>query len=151
MTLWIEDDVVYDALGSGNDGSLLASGVPFCVSEDRRCCVLVREHSAWLVRGEGWRDANSPPGLGEQGRLVLNFYRAQQDECTGVWFKAFVPIREGLVELALAGESSCTIRGAVHELHLRFDGIDRLMWQLMTGHAQPEEEIERLYSLIGEE
>ena len=79
--LWIDDDTVTHALESGDDSNLVRSGVPFCISQDSTYCVLAREHEAWLVPAEGWRDANTPPATDAQGRLALNFYKRRP--CAG--------------------------------------------------------------------
>lgn len=146
---WIDNEAVLHALTHDDDSKLVSSGVPFSISEDRIYCVLVREHDAWLVPSGGWREANRPPEPGERGRFVLNFYKVQFGVGFGLWFKTLVPMREGRPNITSAGVGGCTIHGDATELHLKFEGIDRLMFRLMTGHAQPEQAIEDAYALIG--
>ncbi|MEZ4222602.1 MAG: hypothetical protein R3B13_16800 [Polyangiaceae bacterium] len=107
--LWIDDDAVRHVMESGDDNDLVRSSVPFCLSLDNTYCVLVREHDAWLDPTDGWRDANATPPLGRHGRLVLNFYKKQLGEEPGLWFKTFVPLREGEPRIARAGKHACTI------------------------------------------
>jgi hypothetical protein len=147
MADWIDNESVFIALRSGDFSVLRASGYRYCLSQDQRSCVLVREHSAWLVPAEGWRDSNDAP-KGEIGRAVLNFFVTPANGSPGVWFKCFLPLSLEITSLEAdtAGNYVLQTRDATYKAS--FSRIPSLMWKLMTGDAEKENDIEAKFQSI---
>ena len=148
MANWINNEQVFSALKSGDFILLSASGYRYCVSQDRRSCVLVREHSAWNVRGEGWRDSNIAPSQGETGREVLNFFVTPVNGSPGVWFKCFLPLDLDITALRADAEDNYILQAQGATYKAAFSRIPSLMWELMTGDAEKENDIKTKFRSI---
>ncbi len=58
---------MHNAQSAGDMTSLEESGVQYCMSPDYTYCIVIRDHAAWYIEGEGWRDGNYPPKDSEPG------------------------------------------------------------------------------------
>jgi hypothetical protein len=148
MNRWIDNETVEQALVSGDLSSLIESGVQFCMSPDRAYCVLIRDHAAWYVEGEGWRDGNYPPEEDAVGRPALNFFKRQMGDEQGFWFKIFIPNSVTIGGLTSVNEQFCELAVGSYQCRIAYNSLDGLMWDIMTGNAEPEEEIEATFSKI---
>ncbi|WP_339727782.1 hypothetical protein [uncultured Gimesia sp.] len=148
MSLWIDNEVVNKAQKNGDFSAIIESGVQFCMSPDRKYCILVRDHSAWHVEGEGWRDSNDPPENEESGRQMLNFFKCQIDSEIGIWFKAFIPQDEAIRDIESVDDECCEVIIGSERHRIYYTKIDGLMWDLMTGNAVTEDEIKTTFSKI---
>lgn len=148
MSLWIDNEAVSKAQVSGNLSAIIKSGVQYCMSPNRKYCILVREHSAWHVEGEGWRDANNPPENEESGRQMLNFFKLQNNSEIGIWFKVFVPQSMIIREIKSVNGECCEVIIGSECHRLSYSRIEDLMWDVMTGNAEQEDEIETTFSKI---
>lgn len=146
MNHWIDHQEIENALKKKSISELTKSGVVFCVSDNYEYCILLRKHSAWCVPSEGWRDANEPPS-DNSGRWVLNFYKLNSISKAYDWFKLFVPEKYPLTSINAMGDFYhlvCDHRTVIG----KFSAFDSLMWDLMTGNAETEIEIERKFELL---
>jgi hypothetical protein len=142
MKDWIDNEVVENALKNKSKIDLEKSGVQFCVSDDFKYCILIRRHSAWEIKKEGWRDANEAPKQGETSRWVLNFYKKGSS-----WFKMFVPMKHNITKIESKGKKFRIITKG-ETISGIFSSHDNLMWDVMTGNAEKETEIESKFFLI---
>jgi hypothetical protein len=143
MKNWIDDELVEKALKTKSIKDLKKSGVKFCISDDFKYCILVRKHSAWEIKKEGWRDANEPPKKGETSRWVLNFYKKGSS-----WFKIFVPLKYEITGFEEDGKKYKIITKK-ESIIGKFSSHESLMWDVMAGNAEKETEIEEKFLLIG--
>ncbi len=60
--------------------------------------VVVRDHDAWFIDGQGWHDANSPVAPGGVGRQMVNYYDR------GSWSKLPVPASVRIESVIWEGE-----------------------------------------------
>ena len=142
VSIWIDNQTVNNAQASGDTSLIAEAGAPFCMSGDRTYCILVRTHAAWYVDGEGWRNGNYPPEGDSIGRPMLNFFKRQVGDETGYWFKMFIP--KAVVFSAIEDvDGHCCEAMIDSDLHrLTYTDLDRMKWDMITGRAEPEEEIE---------
>ena len=84
MRTWISNDVVQNALRSKQVVELEKSGLIYSISDDFEYCLIIREHNAWQINGEGWRDSNEPPQNNLDARRVLNFFNYNPSKKTRV-------------------------------------------------------------------
>lgn len=97
--------------------------------------VVVRDHDAWFIEGQGWHDANAPVDPGGVGRQMVNYYDR------GSWSKLPVPASIRIESVAWDGERFVfgTSRGTVH-------CTPRQVWlavqDSMTGRGLSEAQIE---------
>lgn len=148
MIRWIDDDSVKYAQATGDLSSLLASGVQFCMSPDRTYCVLIRDHGAWTVEGEGWLDANRPPEDAASGRAMMNFYKRQSGGDQGFWFKIFVPNAVKIHGIVGIDANSCEVATDSGQRRIAYDRLGHLMWEVLTGKPQPEKKIEASFAKL---
>lgn len=146
--MWVDDDDVEAALKTGNEQPLKESGVRYCLSKDRRYCVLIRVHDAWYTEGDGWRDGNFPPRAGRKGRRALNFYKRQLGDDEGLWFKTLVPESVEIREMQASDEGHLDAVLGTSSRRLTFSRIDDLMWDVITGKGQEEHEIEAAFEML---
>ena len=147
MDNWITNEEIIEALK--NKDLKAISNLNFCVSGNFDTCLFVRQHEAWEIPNEGWRDNNSKPSPDSKTRDVLNFIQLSQDEIIdNTWFKVFIP--EKLGEIQLSTDSNYfQIKHNQGIIKGEFSNVSSLMWDLMSGNAEPEKEIEEKFQLIG--
>jgi hypothetical protein len=90
---------------------------------------------------------NEPPKHDNAGRLLLNFYHVNHKEKNSSWFKIFVPLKHSDIKLESLGDRFRII-GGNDEIAAKFKLHYQFMRELMTGHAEKEEEIEERFSLL---
>ena len=146
--VWIEDQIVENALKAGDTHIVDEAIVKYCMSNDNTYCVVIREHSAWYVDGDGWNEGNFPPKKGEEGREMLNFYKKQVGDDNGFWFKVFIPSSVKIIELKTISNDKYVIKTDKDQYELNYNDIDGLMWDLMSGTGVEEDEIESNFKLL---
>lgn len=117
------------------------------MSPDRHYCVLIRDHASLYIEGKGWRDSNYPPKINETGRAMLNFYKKISDEGPGFWFKVFIPNSVIISGLKDVDGKYCEITTGAEQWQIYYKKLKGLMWDVMTGHAQSEEDIENTFKI----
>ncbi|MDF1699926.1 MAG: hypothetical protein P1V36_02025 [Planctomycetota bacterium] len=150
MTRWIDDAAVRHAQETVDPGALLAAGVPHAMSPDGRYVVLVRDHAAWHIEGEGWRDSNSPPEAGAEGRPVLNFSELPVGDDAGLWFKTLLPASVAQLEFAAVDAEHCLLGTASGTHPLSYRRFGEVMLHVATGNAQSEADLERAFERVGD-
>jgi hypothetical protein len=146
MNYWIENQEIENALRKKSINELLKVGVLFCLSDSYEYCVVLRRHSAWQVKSQSWRDANEPPS-DNSGRWVLNFYKFNPSAQACSWFKLFVPIEFTITSIHTVEDSYHLVSN--HKTVIgKFDAFDNLMWDILSGNAETEEEILRKFELL---
>lgn len=148
MSRWISDEQVNRAQETGDFSALEANEIPFCMSPDRTYCILVRDHAAWQIEGEGWREGNYAPGQDGEGRCVINFFKCQRGDDTGFWYKTLVPTAVRIVGLRSVDSTCFEVATENASLKAAYSRLDGLMWDLMTGNAQTEDDIEAAFAGI---
>lgn len=101
-------------------------GDNICVSEDYAYCLFLQINNAWYIENEGWRDSNSKPEKNNKSRLILNFFKVDNESKN--WFKIFIPLKLSNCKLKTIDESSFQILSDTECLNGRFDTFDSLMW-----------------------
>jgi hypothetical protein len=97
--------------------------------------VVVRDHDAWFIEGEGWHDANAPVDSGGVGRQMVNYYDRDS------WSKLPVPAAVRIESVSWDGEAFVfhTTRGPIRS-------TQRQVWlavqDSITGRGLSEAEIE---------
>ncbi len=97
--------------------------------------VVVRDHDAWFIEGQGWHDANAPIDDGGIGRQMINYYDGKS------WSRLPVPSSIRIESVCWDGEAFVfrTSRGPIRS-------TARQVWlavqDSMTGRALSEAEIE---------
>lgn len=139
---WVDDDAVWAALRTGDLAALEAAGVLYCMSSSGQHCIVLRQHAAWHLEGQGWRDGNYPADEDAKGRLVVNFFFQPIQGEPGGWFKAFVPASVHPVRLSRTAAGCCTLESVDGIARtISFDRFEEVRWDLMTGNAQEEGDI----------
>jgi len=146
--MWIENSEVENALKSQDFDVFNSRGILFCNSSDYKYCIFIRTHSAWKVSKTGWRDANSSPEEGELGRGMINFAKIQKDDEPGFWFKTFIPLSVEPNLLKCSGNNEYELHATNDIYRANFKDVPSLMWKLMTGSEQSEEDIKERFSVI---
>lgn len=141
MEDWIENELIEDALKSKSLINLEKSGLKFCISTDFNYCILARRHHAWETE-KGWREANEAPTDKKLSRWVLNFYKKDSS-----WFKIFAPLKYNIKKIEADGEKFKIIT-ETETIIGNFASHDALMWEVLTGNAEKEAEIEKKFMLI---
>lgn len=147
MSTWIKNEEITNLLKNNSSEGIKKFGTNICVSDDFEYCLLLRLHDAWEIDREGWRNSNSSPDANSKGRLVLNFYHYMKDRDGSSWFKIFVPIKYSNIALKSNGDTYEIITDS-ETIIGKFDRHDRLMWDCITGHAEPESEIGMKFNLL---
>lgn len=150
-TEWIENEKVFEALEKKSKPFFNKLGNQICFSRNYDYCLLLRNQSAWFIDNQGWRDSNKKPEKNENGRLILNFYKMDKENGQKTWFKIFVPmkfIKDCEVETLDNGKYKITSSNGF-ELIGKYENFDSLIWDLMTGNAEMETEIENKFNKIG--
>lgn len=143
----IENDVIYEKLKQKSKDFFNEIGDNICISDDFEYCLFLQNNDSWYIENEGWRDSNCKPEKDEKARLVLNFFRINGENKN--WFKIFVPLRFKNYKLKTMDNNSYQILTETEPINGLFKNFDALMWDLMTGNAETESEIEEKYKLIG--
>jgi len=140
MHRWIDNELVDEALESGNYSHLAASGVPFAVSKDRRFCIVLRDHASRGVKGGHRLSGNYPPEPGSESRSTLNFYGSPTHDKWGFWFKIHVPSSVTLVSLEDSDLNGFIARTDSSSMFVSYNHIRELNWN--------EEDILNRFDLI---
>ena len=137
---WLADEEVRSLLRSGDPAQLraYAEGSPLrAVNDDGDVIlVVVRDHRAWFIEGQGWHDANEPPRPGGAARQMLNCFTRDS------WAKLPVPASVRIRSVAWDGEAFVfdTSPGAA------IRSTPRQVWlavqDSVTGRALSEERME---------
>ncbi len=146
MNHWIDNLEIENALKKKSINELAKAGALFCVSDSYEYGVVLRKHSAWHIKSQGWRDANESSS-DNSGRWVLNFYKLNSLSNACDWFKLFVPEDFAITSIRTEGDFYHLV-SEHHTLTGKFDAFDRLIWDVITGHAETEEEIVRKFQLL---
>lgn len=147
MNIWIENDEIIEALKTKSAQNLINKKAIFCISKDFEHCVLLRKHAAWEISGEGWRDGNYPSKQGGDSRWILNFFYHNHQRQNGFWFKMFVPLNKNIVSLKSENEFFKIITDSM-VLSLPYSSFEKLMWDVMSGEAEAEKEIEKKFNSL---
>lgn len=105
------------------------------INADLDFLVAVRDHYAWFIEGQGWRDANQPAAEGKISRQAVNYYTRT------AWCKLPVPVSVHIEAVTWDGDAFVfhtrqgEIRSAARQVRLAVQDS-------MTGRAQSEEQIE---------
>lgn len=147
MSTWVTDDEVIEAMQSKSAELLIDRRIKFCMSDDFQYCVVLKEHAAWQVTDGGWRYGNYPPEENEGGRPVLSFLHSKQLTKAGFVFRAFVPQKHA-VTLLENNMDSYRIKTESEIFEGKYGFLEKLMWDVVLGWAEPEEEIEKKFNLL---
>ena len=147
MSTWISNEAVQNALKNKKILELENSGLIYSISDDFEYCLVIREHNAWQISGEGWLDSNELADDMVNARHVLNFFNYNPINKQESWFKIFVPISFEISKIEKNKNQYYLITGS-RTLVGHFSVHNKLMWSVMTGFAQQEEEIERKFLSI---
>jgi hypothetical protein len=99
------------------------------------------------VKGK-WHDANDAPEGDGGSRLMLNFFQASSQDQPGLWFKAFIPLDTPIDSLQARDADHYQMTSSGRRWTGQFSAIPRLMWDLMSGDGQSEQDIARRFALI---
>lgn len=143
---WIEKDIIFDKLKHKSKTFFDNLGDKVCISKDYNYCLLLQINDTWFIENEGWRDSNSKPKEDRKGRLILNFFCI--DDESENWFKIFTPLKFKNYRLKTIDENNYQILTDNGFINGGFKNFDSLMWDLMTGKAESEIEIENKFKLI---
>ena len=147
MRTWISNDVVQNALRSKQVVELEKSGLIYSISDDFEYCLIIGEHNAWQINGEGWRDSNEPPQNNLDARRVLNFFNYNPSKKQESWFKIFIPFKYEISKIEKNKDQYFLIT-ASRTLVGHFSTHNQLMWSVVTGLSQQEQEIESKFLSI---
>ncbi len=143
---WIKKDTIFDKLKCKSKTFFDNLGDNACVSKDYDYCLLLQVNEAWFIKNEGWRDSNSKPKQDKKGRLILNFFSIENESEN--WFKIFTPLKFESYKLKTVDENSYQIITDDGVINGLFKNFESLMWDLMTGEAELEIEIENKFKLL---
>lgn len=143
---WIENEVIFNKLEEKSTNFFNKPGNKVCVSKNYVYCLFLQVNKAWYIENEGWRDSNSKPEKSNSKRLVLNFFKV--DEEGEYWFKIFVPLKLSNCRLLTIDNNTFQLLSDTESIIGQFDAFDSLMWDFMTGEAESETEIEDKFKMI---
>ena len=136
---WLSNAEIRSMLERGNRQAVLAyvhESPLRAVNADCTFLVMVRDHDAWFLEGQGWHDANRPVGnIDGSCRQMINIYEG------GSWTKMPIPmsVRINSVKRDSDAFVFTTSRGEIRS-------PQRYVWlavhDSMTGRGLSEEEIE---------
>lgn len=145
---WIDNEEIFNSLRDKSNTLFNKLGNQVCVSENFEYCLLIRSHVAWNIENQGWRDSNNKPNEKDNCRLVLNFFKIDRNNGIESWFKIFLPLKHKDYKLITIEKNNYKIVLENNEIIGKFDSFDSLMWDLMTGNAEQENEIENKFNKI---
>jgi len=145
---WISNEQVEMALEQQKPLKITnEESVLICYSDEYNYCILERYHQAWETES-GWRDSNSPPDNEQNGRKVFNFYAYDREDEYSSWFKMFVPSNLTIERIISEGEFY-TIETSAGTIRSTFENIEEIMFDVISGDAETEEEIAKKFKLLG--
>ena len=146
--MFIKTSTVADALEQGNIAPLDEVGVEYAVSPDYRCVLYIMFQKAWYVEGQGWRSMNAPPSNEKEGREKLwAVYLPNSSKVRACSFQLFIPLSEKIHKLSSAA-GGVEIQTSKRLGLLSSDRLSELYWSSVTGHAEPEGEIEEKFERL---
>lgn len=151
MSTWIDDDSIREAMGGDDLSALEESGMLYCITPDKLCCLFVREYDSWYIEGEGWRCGNYPPESNDSGRLKIVFLKRQSGKDIGFGFNAFIPKSINISNIELEDDDRFVVTIDSKKRYVSCNRALGLHIDLMTGNAQPEAEIENKFEMIWDE
>ena len=145
---WIKNEVIFKYLKKRSKSELDVFANRICYSDDFAHCIFIRDHAAWEIENEGWRNENCPPKEKEKGRLLMNFFYYNRENGNTSWFKIFIPKIYTTVGVENFGPYYKVILND-SEMIGAFTNHYLLMRTLMTGKAIKESIIEDKFKKIG--
>lgn len=146
MKSWISKSEIINGLIKKDTSVFKHWKGPYCISDDYKTCLFIQKHEAWGNQNEGWRDRNAPPEKSSSGREMINIIHLDQDN-NSIWFKMFIPLKLKTVSLQLKG-SLYEISSQVKTYKGEFENLKNLMFKVLSGNAQTEDEIENKFELL---
>lgn len=150
---WLPNDTVFAMLKDAAAGKaqqlkgFVAQSPLQCATPDGAQLIVVRDHDARLVEGEGWTDINRPPKSGGSTRQMINLYQHSAEDGSSSWSKMPVPEARRIQAVEWDGEhfAFSTAGGTVKctPLHLK-----RAVGESISGRGQSEEVIERNFGKL---
>ena len=147
MTVFITGDEVATALEKSTIAPLETAGIPFAVSPDFRFAIYVLNHKAWHIDNEGWRSMHAPPSDDEGRKKLWVIYLPEESGLRSTGFEVFIPLAEPILSLS-SSAVAFEIQTSKRLGQLSYDRLPGLHWELITGHAQPEKDIEASFSKL---
>ena len=147
---WVSHETVREIQNGADPIELDSANEIYCMSEDRKYFVLIRNHKAWFVPGNkgGWRDMNGEAGPNHTSRQILNFFSTPSEGNPGIWSKIFLPLSFQVISIKSLDNSYYEINSNTDKKKIKFPKFEELLWEFMTGNAESEEEIERKFALL---
>ena len=147
---WIENEKVFEAMKNKSSTFFDELSNWISVSDDYNFSILIRNHKAWFIEDQGWRDANEITTNPKDGRLIINFFKLERDNGNTKWFKAFIPIKfTDNCTIQSLNNNRYKISSSNGKIIGSYEKFDSLMWDMISGKAEKEIEIENKFKLIG--